>query len=247
MIKSRPQLSTSDCETLFRELRMERDSDDIKIISEDLISLKCPLGFTRIRDPCRGASCRHLQCFDLNNFLSLAERFSRWECPVCQKNLSFEDIRIDSLNQTALLLHADLDSFALNDDFSFLNAVDTPATVKRQPRLLEAMGHSRRLDWSDVEESDISGVPSEFAALADSGVWEYSELAEKVYCGVEPSDTETDCAPDDVQRGEISQDRVNEILSACLFSLPKHHRVRLLRKRRRVSYEERCSVTEESE
>lgn len=47
------------------------------------ISLKCPLGLTRIKVPCRTTDCKHLQCFDGVNFLNIFKQSSKWKCPIC--------------------------------------------------------------------------------------------------------------------------------------------------------------------
>ena len=202
VIKARSPITVSSCQALIRELRRDRESDDIEIVSEDSISLKCPLAFTRITVPCRGLSCRHLQCFDLSNFISFAERSSRWECPVCDKNVIFEDLYIDSLSQLALQRNVDSDSFVFNEDGTLSNdtacLASTPATVKKNQPIALARSPFRNSDLGECCDPEMNscedGIPPAFAALNESGIWEYNELAESVFTHgpVSPADSDAD-------------------------------------------------------
>ena len=48
------------------------------------VSLKCPITQQAIRLPARGRDCKHIQCFDLENFLTMNSRKESWSCPVCK-------------------------------------------------------------------------------------------------------------------------------------------------------------------
>jgi len=51
------------------------DSDSYIIEVASQIFLNCPITFTRIKTPDKGRSCKHFQCFDFNNFISIN---SKW-------------------------------------------------------------------------------------------------------------------------------------------------------------------------
>lgn len=59
------------------------------------MSLKCPLSFMRIQLPCRFSICNHNQCFDATSFLQTNEQAPQWECPICRKVSTFENLVID--------------------------------------------------------------------------------------------------------------------------------------------------------
>ncbi|KAL8141613.1 hypothetical protein V2J09_014645 [Rumex salicifolius] len=59
------------------------------------ISLNCPITFTRIKRPAKGKGCKHLQCFDLSNFLDMNSRCPSWKCPNCNQSICYPDLRID--------------------------------------------------------------------------------------------------------------------------------------------------------
>ncbi|CAN7983922.1 unnamed protein product [Ixodes hexagonus] len=51
----------------------------------------------RMRVPCRGARCEHVQTFDAMAYLELNEGTLRptWRCPVCDRSVKVEELKID--------------------------------------------------------------------------------------------------------------------------------------------------------
>ncbi|KAL4339682.1 hypothetical protein GQ457_08G032210 [Hibiscus cannabinus] len=73
-----------------------RGSEDSDLIEgPSRISLKCPISRTRIRIPVKGHTCKHLQCFDLNNYVDINSRRPSWRCPHCNQHVCYTNIRID--------------------------------------------------------------------------------------------------------------------------------------------------------
>ncbi|CAG8436902.1 11713_t:CDS:10 [Diversispora eburnea] len=69
--------------------------DDI-VLGSSTISLKDPLGYTRIKIPCKSSRCSHIQCFDAYLFFQMNEQVPTWTCPVCNSIIdSWEDIVVD--------------------------------------------------------------------------------------------------------------------------------------------------------
>ncbi|XP_056173742.1 E4 SUMO-protein ligase PIAL2 isoform X2 [Syzygium oleosum] len=71
----------------------DSDSDIIEVASR--ICLNCPISRTRIQVPVKGHSCKHHQCFDYSNFLSINSSKPSWRCPHCNRPVCFTDIRVD--------------------------------------------------------------------------------------------------------------------------------------------------------
>ncbi|KAK9279691.1 hypothetical protein L1049_013371 [Liquidambar formosana] len=59
------------------------------------ISLNCPISCRLIRTPVKGRLCKHLQCFDYENFMEINSRKPSWRCPLCDQSVCYPDIRID--------------------------------------------------------------------------------------------------------------------------------------------------------
>ncbi|KAL7542827.1 hypothetical protein ACHAXR_012179 [Thalassiosira sp. AJA248-18] len=57
-------------------------------------SLLCPISKTAMCTPVRGRHCKHMQCFDLKNFLHANKIITggRWRCGVCESFLNVRDL-----------------------------------------------------------------------------------------------------------------------------------------------------------
>ncbi|KAL8480199.1 hypothetical protein ACS0TY_026937 [Phlomoides rotata] len=60
-----------------------------------VISLNCPISMWRIKTPVKGRSCKHIKCFDFDNYVEINSTRPNWRCPSCNKPASFSDIRLD--------------------------------------------------------------------------------------------------------------------------------------------------------
>lgn len=68
------------------------DDDDLVTVGSDTIvlDLKCPISKTTLKVPVRGKHCSHIDCFDLDSFLSSRPKYAggvpvpdAWFCPIC--------------------------------------------------------------------------------------------------------------------------------------------------------------------
>uniref|UniRef100_A0A5S6PZR5 SP-RING-type domain-containing protein n=1 Tax=Trichuris muris TaxID=70415 RepID=A0A5S6PZR5_TRIMR len=59
------------------------------------ISLKCPFTMTKMSLPARCNDCRHIQCFDLKTFLVVNKDRLHWQCPICARPTTVENLEID--------------------------------------------------------------------------------------------------------------------------------------------------------
>ncbi|KAM3274168.1 hypothetical protein ACQJBY_043376 [Aegilops geniculata] len=73
------------------------DSDsDIEVVADRVsVNLRCPMTGSRIKIAGRFKPCVHMGCFDLEAFVELNQRSRKWQCPICLKNYSLDDIIID--------------------------------------------------------------------------------------------------------------------------------------------------------
>jgi hypothetical protein len=89
------------------------DSDDedgsVKMTNESesnslTFSLLCPIQKTPMETPVRGRNCKHMQCFDLKNFLRINEHVSggRWRCGNCENFISVRDLILCGLFQAMI-------------------------------------------------------------------------------------------------------------------------------------------------
>ncbi|CCH58473.1 hypothetical protein TBLA_0A06810 [Henningerozyma blattae CBS 6284] len=73
---------------------LKEDEEAGLITTSTVMSLQCPISYTRMKYPAKSIQCRHLQCFDAVWYLYSQEQIPTWLCPVCQKPIKFSDISI---------------------------------------------------------------------------------------------------------------------------------------------------------
>ncbi|KAK3071772.1 E3 SUMO-protein ligase pli1 [Teratosphaeriaceae sp. CCFEE 6253] len=81
-------------ERVIAEMRKANADPDIEATSTRM-SLKDPVSTMRITLPVRSTVCTHTQCFDGAMFLQLVEQAPQWNCPVCNKTVSFQSLCVD--------------------------------------------------------------------------------------------------------------------------------------------------------
>ncbi|CCK68820.1 SUMO ligase NFI1 KNAG_0B03790 [Huiozyma naganishii CBS 8797] len=73
---------------------MNGDDEDDLITTSSIMSLQCPISYTRMKYPAQSKRCEHLQCFDAVWFLHSQLQVPTWQCPVCSKRITVDDLRI---------------------------------------------------------------------------------------------------------------------------------------------------------
>jgi len=73
------------------------EDDDTEVIKSNIYSLLCKVSMSAIQTPVRGKNCKHIQCFDLRNYLlsNSTVSGSRWRCVVCEDFVPMQDLMID--------------------------------------------------------------------------------------------------------------------------------------------------------
>jgi E3 SUMO-protein ligase PIAS1 len=75
---------------------MNKANSDPDIATTSIrMSLKDPVSTMRITLPIRSDRCAHNQCFDGSMFMQLQEQAPQWLCPVCNRTVFFESLRVD--------------------------------------------------------------------------------------------------------------------------------------------------------
>ncbi|KAK9124326.1 hypothetical protein Sjap_013928 [Stephania japonica] len=75
----------------------DADSDsDVEVVADSIpVNLRCPMSASRIKTAGRFKPCVHMGGFDLDTFVELNQRSRKWQCPICLKNYSLEDVIVD--------------------------------------------------------------------------------------------------------------------------------------------------------
>ncbi|KAI0417303.1 PINIT domain-containing protein [Xylaria grammica] len=80
--------------TVIQEMTRKANDPDV-VATSTVLSLKCPLSYTRLRTPCRSVLCLHIQCFDADSYLQLQQQGPQWLCPICNQSAPFENLAVD--------------------------------------------------------------------------------------------------------------------------------------------------------
>ncbi|CAM6097031.1 unnamed protein product [Calypogeia fissa] len=79
-----------------QETADEGDDSDLEVVADSIsVNLRCPMSGSRIKVAGRFKPCLHMGCFDLHTFVELNQRARKWQCPICLKNYSLENLIID--------------------------------------------------------------------------------------------------------------------------------------------------------
>ncbi|KJE96087.1 hypothetical protein CAOG_009991 [Capsaspora owczarzaki ATCC 30864] len=81
---------------------LSKTDDEIDVPSSLQVSLTCPLTLAVLRLPARGVSCKHVQCFELETYISVCSRQRTWICPICSQPTAYRHLRIDDQLNTIL-------------------------------------------------------------------------------------------------------------------------------------------------
>ncbi|XP_052210921.1 E3 SUMO-protein ligase SIZ1-like isoform X2 [Diospyros lotus] len=74
----------------------EDGDSDLEIVADSIpVHLRCPMSGMRMKVAGRFKPCLHMGCFDLGVFVEMNERSRKWQCPICLKNYSLENLIID--------------------------------------------------------------------------------------------------------------------------------------------------------
>ncbi|KAK4197452.1 putative E3 SUMO-protein ligase [Triangularia verruculosa] len=93
-------------EHVIEEINQKASDPDVIATSQNL-SLKCPITYMRLTNPCRGVKCNHIQCFDASSYLQMQEQSPLWLCPICNKATPFDQLAIDEYARDILARTSD--------------------------------------------------------------------------------------------------------------------------------------------
>ena len=72
-----------------------KDLDGLSISETYSLPLICPITRKRLVNPARSVECSHLECFELESFISMKSSSCRWDCPICKKETSLKTLKVD--------------------------------------------------------------------------------------------------------------------------------------------------------
>ncbi|XP_020550647.1 E4 SUMO-protein ligase PIAL2-like [Sesamum indicum] len=134
------------------------DSDSEIIEGPSRISLNCPISFRRIRTPVKGHSCKHIQCFDFDNYVDINSRRPSWRCPHCNQHVCFADIRIDQKMVKVLKeVEANVSDIVFSSDGSWQAVKNSDAAIQKPEKktsITENNDSPEPVDVLDLTQTD---------------------------------------------------------------------------------------------
>lgn len=91
-VLAHPKISKQETVKFIKKTLNEED-DDI-VTTSTILSLQCPISYTRMKYPAKSRLCKHLQCFDALWYLHSQTQIPIWQCPVCQSNIPLEKLTV---------------------------------------------------------------------------------------------------------------------------------------------------------
>ncbi|KII65513.1 E3 SUMO-protein ligase PIAS2 [Thelohanellus kitauei] len=92
------------------------DDQDIQFEGKLVVSLRCPISLTIMQTPVRFMQCKHVQCFDLESYLSLMLQYPTFICPVCEFKGSLKTLHVDQFMKKILHENPDCGSVSIEMD-----------------------------------------------------------------------------------------------------------------------------------
>ncbi|KAI0887413.1 PINIT domain-containing protein [Annulohypoxylon maeteangense] len=156
--------------SVIREISKKANDPDI-VTTSQVLSLLCPLTYMRLKTPCRGMSCNHIQCFDANSFMQLQEQGPTWSCPICYKAVPFETLAIDDYVDEVLSTTPDsLQQVTIEPDGQWKTKTEEPEPSRFRPAV-----SSKIEDDDDISIiSDSHGFPNGTSTSTANGRNNYS-------------------------------------------------------------------------
>ncbi|KAH7704711.1 putative protein-like [Aphelenchoides avenae] len=156
VLHSRAKFKRADVLRLIKQF-FQRDEVEVAV---KRVSLKCPLSRLRIKDAARGSLCKHIECFDLHNYLDYHTKRAFWECPFtfCRQQVHRDQVKVDEYMTDVIRNVADaVTEVDVYSDGTYKPVeVSAPVVVKTiadedEPYVNKAAAEP----WIKMEEEDI--------------------------------------------------------------------------------------------
>lgn len=152
-----------------RDMVRQSFGDDTDLMeTAQRVSLRCILTRTKIRVPARGSSCSHLQCFDLENFLSANQWLRVSKCPLCNRTIDLNSLQVDGyvslIIQELAAKGLDFDDVDFDSTSAWCNPADKVKAVEllsdeEQPQPAQQGSEQAPIELSDSDDEPTTLPP----------------------------------------------------------------------------------------
>ncbi|QLL30712.1 hypothetical protein HG536_0A05270 [Torulaspora globosa] len=133
---------------------LSEEEDDL-ITTSTVMTLQCPVSYTRMRYPVKSIMCNHLQCYDALWYIYSQLQVPTWQCPVCQIDIKLSDLAIcEYVDEILKNSNEDVEQVELSTDGSWRPLEEESNKPKESSKAADTVV---KKEFS--EDSDENDVP----------------------------------------------------------------------------------------
>lgn len=111
----------------YIEKTLNDEEDDDLVTTSTVMTLQCPVSYTRMKYPAKSIMCKHLQCFDALWYIYSQMQIPTWQCPVCQIDIDLKNLAIcQFVDEILKNSDEDTEQVELSSDGSWKPVVEEP-------------------------------------------------------------------------------------------------------------------------
>lgn len=135
---------------------LREEEDDDLVTTSTVMSLQCPVSFTRMKYPAKSIMCKHLQCFDALWYIYSQMQIPTWQCPVCQIEINLKDLAVcEYVDEILKNSEEDVEQVELSSDGSWTPVVEE-TTAKPNDRQQSNTMVKTENDYDDYDNVPLS-------------------------------------------------------------------------------------------
>ncbi|AET40209.1 SUMO ligase NFI1 Ecym_5460 [Eremothecium cymbalariae DBVPG len=151
-VSSHPKIVKPATLAYIKKLLNEEEDDDLMTTST-VMTLQCPISYSRMKYPVKSIHCDHLQCFDAMSFILSQMQIPTAQCPVCQKSIEIKDLAIcEFVNDIIKASDEDIEQVEIHQDGSWTVNIEELDAQQNPPKVAETEGQT------DMKDEDIDEV-----------------------------------------------------------------------------------------
>lgn len=131
----------------YIEKTLNEEEDDDLVTTSTVMTLQCPVSYTRMKYPAKSIMCKHLQCFDALWYIYSQMQIPTWQCPVCQIDIDLKHLAVcQFVDEILKNSDEDTEQVELSSDGSWKPVVEEPPKPAERP-------HSNTVSTSVKQEN----------------------------------------------------------------------------------------------
>lgn len=137
-----------------RTLSEEEDED--LMTTSTVMSLQCPISYTRMKYPVKSIMCKHLQCYDALWYIYSQTQIPTWQCPVCQIDIDLKDLALcEYVDEILKKSDEDVEQVELSSDGSWVPVLEEKAKPNDHTKSTNTVVKREQNEEDDDYDNDI--------------------------------------------------------------------------------------------